>query len=34
MRVFGVVWHTPLIVMTLCFAAVLFNMPFDVEAVV
>jgi sugar transferase (PEP-CTERM system associated) len=34
MRVFGVVWHTPLIVMALCFTGVLFGVPYGVEAMI
>ncbi len=28
MRVFGVVWHPPLIVMALCFVGVLWGAPY------
>ena len=34
MRVFGVVWHLPLIVMALSFLAVLWGVPYAIEAIV
>jgi sugar transferase (PEP-CTERM system associated) len=34
MRVFGVVWHVPLIVMALSFLAVLWGVPYALEAIV
>ena len=34
MRVFGIVWHAPLIVMAICFVGVLWGVPYAVEAAV
>ncbi len=34
MRVFGIVWHAPLIVMATCFVGVLYGVPYAIEAVV
>ena len=34
MRVFGIVWHAPLIVMATCFVGVLYGVQYAIEAVV
>ncbi len=34
MRVFGVVWHLPLIVMATCFLGVLWGVPYAIEAII